>query len=268
MVRRRNKVRKNQSLKKSASRRRDQKNSLRKRIFRWTLVIVLVAIGMVGVWGFERVESLAMNWTTVQHVSIVGLKQLQREEVLSELELLPETSLFQIQPESMIAHLESHPWIRTASIERVFPHTLAIRIVEREAAAIWKSSKGTYLLDDQAHILPRLEDSESSGFPLLVGLSSDYSDSSDQGRRQQVQHGIQVGRLLSSAFNAVPTVNVKSDSVIVADIHKLRFQFGDSIEEQWQRFQALYPSIRTQISRETIEVDLRYSGKVILRKRE
>ena len=152
MVRhRQNKVRKNQPLRKATRRRRNGKKSFRQKLVRWSLVMVLAVLCIVGVSEFERVESVAMNWTRIQHVTIVGLKELERKDVLSNLDISPDTSLFQIQQESIRADLESHPWIRAVAVERIFPHTLAIRIDEREPAAIWRSSsQDHYLLDDQA----------------------------------------------------------------------------------------------------------------------
>jgi len=232
------------------------------------MVLVLAALCIVGVWEFDRVESVAMNLTTVQHVTIVGLKTLERKDILSKLDLAPEISLFQIQPEVITAHLESHPWVRGAAVERIFPHTLAIRIDERVPAAVWQSTNVRYVLDDQAHVLSAFKNDQFSGLPMLLGIPESFAVAGDHDIQQKVRDAILVGSLLTSGFTTVPTIHLDKPSMIVADMQDLRFQFGDSIEAQWQRFQALYPSIETQITHEATEVDLRYSGKVILRKRE
>ncbi len=267
-TRRRNTVRKNQPLKKHATRRRGNKSSIAKKIIRWGIVTGIALVCLGGVWGFERVESVMTNLTTVQQVSVMGLKTLQRDEVLSELALSPESSLFEIKPDLMEQDLESHPWIRRASVQRVFPHTLAIRIVERKAAAILQSSKALYLLDEQAHILTVIDETEYPDLPRLIGVPSTFPNPKDETNQQHVRDGIRVAHMLYQEFGEVPTVNLEKSVVIVAAIQRLRFQFHDSIEEQWNRFKALYPSIATQISQEDTEVDLRYAGKVILRKRE
>ncbi|MGB0910119.1 MAG: cell division protein FtsQ/DivIB, partial [Nitrospirales bacterium] len=144
----------------------------------------------------------------------------------------------------------------------------AIRIAEREPAAIVQSSKARYLLDDQAQVLSLVEDTQYSDLPILRGVSSTFPTVRDPEGQQKIRDGIQVGHLLARAFNEVPTVNVEQASMIVASIKALRFQFGESIEAQWQRFQTLSPSIQEHMTREATEVDLRYAGKVILRKRE
>jgi len=265
---RQNKVRKNQPVRSPVRRRQTRKKTIWQKLMRWVMVMVLATLCIVGVWEFDRVESVAMSLTTVQHVTIVGLKELERKDVLAKLDLSPETSLFEVQLESIISHLKSHPWVRNAVVERVFPHTLAIRIDERVPAAIWQSENVRYLLDDHAHVLSVSKKDQFPGLPTLLGIPGDFAVAGDHEVQQKVRDGILIGRLLSSGLTAVPTIHVDQPSRIVADTQDLRFQFGDSIEAQWQRFQALYPSIETQITHEATEVDLRYPGKVILRKRE
>lgn len=265
---RQNKVRKNQPVHRPVRRRHTRKNTIGQKLRRWAVVMALVALCIVGVWEFDRVESVAKNLTTVQHVTIVGLKELERKDVLAKLDLSPDTSLFQVQPEAIITHLTSHPWVRSVAVERVFPHTLAIRIDERVPAAIWQSENVRYLLDDHAHVLSASKNDQFPGLPTLLGIPGDFAVAGDHGMQQKVRDGILIGHLLSSGLTAVPTIHLDTPSMIVADMEDLRFQFSDSIEAQWQRFQALYPSIETQITHEATEVDLRYPGKVILRKRE
>ena len=266
--RQRQTVRKNQPLKQRQTRRQGRQLSVFQRLMRWAVVVGVVVVSLVGFWGFERVESVLTSLTSVEQVSIVGLKTVQRGEILSELSLAPETSLLDIEPDVMIADLETHPWIRTASVQRVFPHTLAIRVVEREPAAILQSSKAHYLLDDQAHILAVVDGNQNPDLPRLRGAPSVFPSPKNEGIQQQVRDGIRVAHLLSETFHVVPTVNVEKAKMIVADLQDLRFQFSDSIDLQWKRFQSLYPSIQSQINHEATEIDLRYVGKVILRKRE
>ncbi len=269
MIRQRQRtVRKNQPVNKPGRRRRRPKHTVWQKMMRWGMAMVLAALCIVGVWEFDRVESVAMSLTTVQHVTIIGLNELERKDILSKLNLSPETSLFHIQSDSIIADLTSHPWVRNAAVERIFPHTLAIRIDEREPAAVWQSKDARYVLDAQAKVLSTVTNEQFPGLPVVMGIPEDFALSGNDDVQQKVRDGILVGSLLSSGFNVVPTIHVNTPSMVLADTQDFRFQFHDSIEAQWQRFQALYPSIEAQITREATEIDLRYSGKVILRKRE
>ncbi|MCA9472319.1 MAG: FtsQ-type POTRA domain-containing protein [Nitrospira sp.] len=256
-------------MKTSASRRRSQKPSFRQKLLRWAVFVIVSVVLIVGAWEFDRVESIAMSWTTVQHVSVVGLNELERKDIAPELALSSETSLLQIQPESLAARLESHPWIRRAVVERVFPQTLAIRVEEREPVAIWRSSGKTYFLDREAHLFPPVHDTPMSDLPTVAGIPEDFPTTHDERVRDRVRHGVLVGMVLADWFGVNPTVDVHSPTgEIVAEVNKIRFQFEKDINEQWERFESLYPSIQERFARENLEVDMRYPGKVILRKRE
>lgn len=263
---RKKKIRKNASRKQSnARRRRGPQKTAGKKVLRGIMVLGMVTVCVVGVWGFEKVESVMMNWTTVKNVTIVGLKQLQREDVLSELALSPTTSLFNIHPEDVAARLEANSWIATASVGRIFPHTLAVQVVEREASAIAQVSQQRYLIDQDGYVLESFGDRSYPTLPILFGLQATNNMERVEPHARQ---GIQVAQLLSRVFHTVPTVTVEGKDSIVGDIPGNRFQFGMMIDEQWKRFQSLYPSIQTRLKREPTEIDLRYAGKVILRKRE
>ena len=206
---RQHKVRKNHAMKTSASRRRSRKPSIRQKMIRWTWFVIVAGIFIVGAWEFDRVESLAMSWTTVEHITIVGLKELERKDIVSELELSSETSLLEIDSEDLVGRIKSHPWIQQVAVERVFPHTLAIRVEEREPAAIWRSSKKTYYLDREAYLLPPVHDEPLSDLPVLVGIPDDLPTTQDEHVRARLRDGIQVGMLLAGWFSVHPTVDVR-----------------------------------------------------------
>jgi hypothetical protein len=62
-------------------------------------------------------------------------------------------------------------------------------------------------------------------------------------------------------------VNVAHAHTTIVDLPRIRFQFGQEAERQWQRFLVLYPTVKEVIGRQSQEVDLRFTQKVILRKR-
>jgi cell division protein FtsQ len=68
------------------------------------------------------------------------------------------------------ARIETIPWVRSAVVERVLPHTIRIVLDERSPFAVWQN-KGNFTLIDQAgHIV---SDADISAFvnvlPLVVG---------------------------------------------------------------------------------------------------
>ncbi len=67
------------------------------------------------------------------------------------------------------ARLEAIPTIRQAAVERALPHSLHIRIVEREPVAIWQMGGRLNLIDDEGAVMSDLDLKRYAQLPLVVG---------------------------------------------------------------------------------------------------
>ena len=260
-------VRKNANRRQTRRPARQRKRSQRKGLtFLWGMVLMSVCIA--GGWIYLKVEPVVAAWATLHHFSVMGTDRVQREEVLALLDLPPEISLFAVKPDRLAQQVETHPWVAAASIERVFPDTLAVSITERKPVAVLQSPEGPHLLGEQGHVLSSVPKGQFPSLPKVKGLTPKALRDTHGRAREQARKGIQVAAILFNELHAVPTVNIEHESTVVADVPGFRFQFGSSFEDQWQRFRALYPSIQAEMKATHKEVDLRYPGKVILRERK
>ena len=260
-------VRKNATMRQARRPKRQRKSSRRKG-FKFLWVVMLLCVFVAVGWIYLKVEPVVAAWATLHNFSVMGTDRVQREEVLALLDLPPQVSLFAVKPDSLAHRLETHPWVAAASIERVFPDTLAITVTERQPVAILQSPEGPHLLGKQGHLLSSVSKGQFPSLPKVKGLTPKAFQEKEGRAREQARKGIQVATILFNELHAVPTVKIEHESTVVADVPGLRFQFGSSFEDQWQRFRALYPSIKGQMNATPKEVDLRYPGKVILRERK
>ena len=168
----------------------------------------------------------------------------------------------------MIERLEEHPWISAASVDRVFPDTLAVRIIERKPVAILQSPEGAHLLDREGYLLSAIPAHPLPSLPIVQGLTPASFQQKGSIVRELARKAIYAANVLTGQLEGIPTVKVTPQSTFVADLPKTRFHIGSSFDDQWKRFQALYPFIQDRIQADPREIDLRYSGKVILRERE
>ncbi|MGH7233358.1 MAG: cell division protein FtsQ/DivIB [Nitrospiraceae bacterium] len=233
------------------------------------MFVALTAWG--GLVGYQKAAPHVVRWFEVREITVAGANQVTKGEVLERLALKPGQNLLSLYPRRLAIRVQSHPWIKQATVSRVWPHTLAIDIVERRAAAVLRSSSMALLLDDEAHALSVLPPANDPGLPVLVGLNP--KDVLDKERRplQAAQRGIELAGLLGRTFSGRPEVDVGNPDNVVAYVEGLRLQFGgSSFEEKWDRFHKLEPylpegrSVRGEIHS---DIDLRYPGKVIVRDR-
>jgi hypothetical protein len=241
-----------------------RKKSPIRRVVVGSLLACVIAIVMIG--GREAIRSVN-EWTRIQQTTVVGLERLSREEITGKLNLSSDSSLWSIDMDDLTEQLERHPWIRSVTFDRVLPHSLVVQVEERRPAAVLRESKQAFFLDEDGYLLPGDTGNTGKALPVLEGMTSKFFSQQKDESHRRAKKGIHLAGLLSERFSGRPTVNVAHAHQTVVDFPNLRFQFGQEAEQQWERFLVLYPTVKGTIERHSQEVDLRFSQKVILRKR-
>lgn len=72
----------------------------------------------------------------VKTIMIDGLDRVTRDEVLTRTGLDKPANMFELQPDMLEKELNTHPWIRMATVKRHLLSTLSIKIEEQEPLAI------------------------------------------------------------------------------------------------------------------------------------
>ena len=225
------------------------------------LIVVVVVVGG------RQVIRWADEWTEIQQITIVGLDRVTRDEILTRLDLPPQTGLFSVDPELLATRLDSHPWIGSVAFERVFPHSLVIQVTERQPAAVFGSPTEPYFLDAEGYLLPKGKALAGTTLPIVDGVTSKFMTQHEAEGHRRAKEGIHIAELLSQQFSGRPRIDVSQPHTTIVDLPNVRFQFGREVEDQWQRFLVLYPTVKDKIEGRSQEVDLRFAQKVIFRKR-
>ena len=72
----------------------------------------------------------------VKTIMIDGLDRVTRDEVLARIGLDKPSNIFELQPDLLEKELNTHPWIRMATVKRQLLSTISIKIEEQEPLAI------------------------------------------------------------------------------------------------------------------------------------
>ena len=244
--------------------RKPQSSSSVRRVLFGIGVLVLIGGGLVG---GQRVMHWATEWTEVKHISVMGLNRVTQEEVLARMSLPQPASVLWVRTDELAARVHEHPWVEGVEVDRVFPNSLVVQVTEREPAAVLRAATETVMLDAAGHMLPGNVPAEAKQWPVVQGLTPQSVTAHGSDGHPRVKEGIHIAHLLAPYFSGRPQVNVSEPYTTVVDLPKVRFQFGQNVEEQWERFLVLYPTIKQEMDSQAQEVDLRFSQKVILRKR-
>lgn len=106
---------------------------------------------------------------TVQDVLVQGRNETSREAILAALALARGTPMLTVDPEAAKARIEALPWVKTAAVERRFPGTIFVRLVERTPMALWQKDEKLALVDDEGHVLTRENLRRFHELPIVIG---------------------------------------------------------------------------------------------------
>ncbi|HLG90048.1 MAG TPA: cell division protein FtsQ/DivIB [Alphaproteobacteria bacterium] len=143
----------------------------------------LAGIGVVGflAWRSGRLES-ALDWMEtravdatasvgfrVEDVEVAGRVETDPKALLDALGLKRGDPLLAFDPATARERVEALPWVASAAVERLFPDTIRIVIVERRPIALWQHNERLSLIDSEGANLGPVALEKAPDLPLVVG---------------------------------------------------------------------------------------------------
>ena len=106
---------------------------------------------------------------TVESVQVEGRQRADREAILAALGVSRGTPILSIDLDAAKARLETVPWVRNASIERLLPDTLYVRLTERAPLALWQHRGKFDLVDQDGNVIANADIGDYPFLPQVVG---------------------------------------------------------------------------------------------------
>ncbi len=209
-----------------------------------------------------------------QDILVDGNRYVSREEVLTALGL-PKTAtqqarvdIFRLSLPEKRKQVESIPWVRSASLTRVYPHRLAVSVVERAPVA-YANVEGRLKLLDLEGVLLEKPQRAVFDFPVLMGLNAGLSPTERKLRlalyqdfEAQVAGEATRSGWLVSELDLSDSDDLKA--LLVQGHETLQVHFGNrDFLERFRNFLALLPELRGGIAK-IDTVDLRYHNQMVV----
>ncbi|WP_406282863.1 cell division protein FtsQ/DivIB [Nocardia sp. NBC_00881] len=171
-------------------------------------VCVLAVVGVVG-W-FTPVLS-------VRSVRIEGVSAVPEQQVRDLVEIPSGRSMLRIDTTAIARRVAGIPKVHTARVQRVFPSTVRVTVVERVPVLFYGSPRGAHLVDAQ-NVEFAIE-AVPIGVPKLV---TDHPGSDDPVTRAAVSVlaimpaalGIQVGEVVARSISDI-SLNLKDGRTVL-----------------------------------------------------
>ena len=228
------------------------------------LLGILVTLGLLG---YQWLPSAVAGLLSIERVSISGTERLDRRVVLSLLDLPDDRSLLSMDLSSLEQRVEAHPAVASASVGRVLPHTLTVIVVERKPAALFQHAGGTLFLDKEGVVLSLAPDRPAGTLPELMGLSAVKILGGDLKIQAQARKGLRFAEHLQRHVGPAVRVDLSDARFMVGKTDGLVFLVKNEFKDMWQPYLEVEPSLRERFRQGTYEIDLRFAGKVIVRKK-
>jgi cell division protein FtsQ len=105
----------------------------------------------------------------LQQVALSGYRFTPDGDIFDAIDLGAARTLLTFDTRAAQARIERLPWVERASIERVLPDRLEVRIVERTAFAVWSLGARRFLVDKAGRVLGAVPQAASPPLPRISG---------------------------------------------------------------------------------------------------
>lgn len=120
------------------------------------------------VMGFRHL--IASQFLALKYLSVQTAGRLDRTAVFQMAGIRPGSSLLTLSLRGVRQRIEAHPLVEQAWVERDFPHTLKIRVQERQPVAIVVLDKRVLFMDRKGVLFPSAGPYSRRGYVPLTGL--------------------------------------------------------------------------------------------------
>jgi cell division protein FtsQ len=106
---------------------------------------------------------------TVESVQVEGRAYADRQAILTALGVSRGAPILSVDLDAAKTRLENVPWVRSASIERLLPDTLLVRLTERTPLALWQHGGKFDLIDQDGNVITNAGVAAFPTLPQVVG---------------------------------------------------------------------------------------------------
>jgi len=156
---------------KKGKKKRDWKKAFH-RVLR--LSVALGSVSLIVSGGFLALRILFdSDYFRIDRIRVENEQRVSREEILALSDIEPGQSIFELDLEMIGRKIEENPWIARASVSRVLPRQVVVRVAERVPRAV-VSLGYLYYVDGSGEIFKLLGPDDRLDYPLISGLDREF----------------------------------------------------------------------------------------------
>jgi cell division protein FtsQ len=135
------------------------------------VLVVLGAITLTSLCFLSLYNYLLTSpYMKLHQVVVEGVDKKTGDELIRMCGLTSDTSVLGLNLVELKRKMEKHPWIRSVTLKRKFPHTLRVK-AEREVPRALVKMDRIYYMNRWGEIFKAVEASDDMDFPIVTGVS-------------------------------------------------------------------------------------------------
>ena len=238
----------------------------RRRLFRGTCILVLLSLG--AYWAPSVLRRSA--FLQIDTISVEGNQHLSSGEVLGLVGQLRGQNILLADLDAHRERLLTSGWVKEATLRRLLPSTIEVRVEERTPVGLGRFATRLYLVDGVGTVIdehgPRFTDFD---LPVIDGLSAGGTQEFvvDPARVQLAAHLISELETRPELAARVSQIDVRDsfDAVVLLSDDPALIRLGNErFVERLQEYLELGPALRARVP-DIDYVDLRFEQRIYVR---
>ena len=249
----------------SIRRRRTARSRVKwRRVAGWSAAILVLAVA-TGV-GTRWLEMSPLF--VVKSVEVRGASRLAAERIVSVAAISSGTPLWRVDPNAVVARLETLPEIRRADVIRELPDRVTILVEERRPFTLVHAGR-LHWLDEDGRVLGEEREAVPPPVPVISGLTEDELLSMRTSPSARTRAAISLIRTLlrsgSTLASEISEIDMsRREGPVLYTVDGVEVRLG---QEGWDERLARLEGVLAQIASDDVSaIDLRFRDQVILRK--
>ncbi|TIO78098.1 MAG: cell division protein FtsQ/DivIB [Mesorhizobium sp.] len=138
---------------------------------------LLASAGAYGAYLGGYADSVVQGVTArtgfaVDQIKVVGNRQTSEIDILDRLGLDGWTSLIGFDAEAARERIATLPWVEVAAVRKIYPHTLEVRVEEREPFALWQQGDLLSVIERSGEVIAPFSGGKQALLPLIIGTGA------------------------------------------------------------------------------------------------
>ncbi|TIV51047.1 MAG: cell division protein FtsQ/DivIB, partial [Mesorhizobium sp.] len=138
---------------------------------------LLASAGAYGAYLGGYADSVVQGVTArtgfaVDQIKVVGNRQTSEIDILDRLGLDGWTSLIGFDAEAARERITTLPWVEVAAVRKIYPHTLEVRVEEREPFALWQQGDSLSVIERSGEVIAPFSGGKQALLPLIIGTGA------------------------------------------------------------------------------------------------